>query len=181
MPDYSQMSDTMRNAYFAKLRRKNWVPIRFRGEVSLLTLASAAVLSAPVLDSTLAEDLYCISTDIIVQMRDHTAPEGPLEFGLSHGDYTDTEIKEYLDVSYMDPDKKIEAEHARRLVRMVGGLSGLNASEAFNDGRKYRQILKFTVGNGYNLDFWVANRDGGSLTTGTTIMFSGTLFGRWRR
>ena len=178
---YHDMDERTRKAYFAKLRKKNWVPLRFRGELSLGTMASAAVVSSPVLDSVLAEDLFCISTDITVQMRDHTGPEGPLEFGLAHGDYSVTEIKEYLDVSYVDPDKQIEKEHARRLVRMIGALSGLNASEAFNDGRKYRQKLKFTVGNAFNLDFWVANRDGGSLTTGTTVTFQGTLFGRWLR
>ena len=178
---YHDMDERTRKAYFAKLRKKNWVPIRFRGEVQLSTLGSAIVISGNLFDSTLAEDLFCISTDITVQMRDHTAPEGPLEFGLAHGDYSDTEIKEHLDVSFMDPDKQIEKEHAKRLVRLIGSLSGLNASEVFNDGRKYRQKLKFTVGNGYNVKFWVANRDGGALTTGTTVTYQGVMFGRWRR
>ena len=166
---------------YAKRRRKNFVAVPFRGSISLLTTAANNVVDAALFDSLLLEDLFCLSADVTIEIRGLTATEGPTEFGMAHSDYSEGEVEEALSVSYIGPDNKIEQERAKRLVRRIGTLPGLSTNEAFNDGRKYRQTLKFTIGNGFNMNMWAANRSAGAYTTGASLTFQGTVFGRWLR
>ncbi len=181
MVHYSEMNPVEQKRYFAKLRRKNFHPIPFRDSIQLLTLATNTTLIADMLDTNLGEDYFFISMDILATIREQSANEGPIEFGIAHEDYSAAEVEEHLSVSFVNPDNKIEQERARRKVRRVGHFPGLLATEVFNDGRKYRQTIKFSVGNGFNMSFFAANRSSAALTTGTVIEFSGTFFGRWQR
>ena len=181
MADYIKMNRADQRRYFAKLYRKNFAPIPFRGSLSLGALNTNTVIKADMLDTVLGEDIFFISCDITCGIREQTPTEGPIEFGLAHGDYDVGEIEEALSVSYFNPDNKIEQERSKRLVRRIGLFPGLRSEETFNQGAKYRQIIKFSVGNGFNLDYWAANRSSAALTTGTVIEFAGTLFGKWQR
>ena len=166
---------------YAKRRKKNFAAVPFRGSISLLTTAANTVVDAPMFDSVLLEDLFCLSADVTAQIRGLTATEGPTEFGFAHSDYSEGEVEEYLSVSYIGPDNKIEQERARRAIRRIGSFSGLDTNEEFNDGRKYRQVVKFTIGNGFNMNVWAANRSAGAYTTGASLTFQGTMYGRWQR
>ncbi len=122
---------------------------------------------------------YCISADCLWAIRDLTAGEGPLQVGLAHSDYTASEIKEALEAgASFDPGDKVEQEQARRLVRRSGQFAGQVPQEIINDGRPKRTKLGFMVSQGFNLNLWVKNKSGATLTTGAVVEISGTLYVR---
>lgn len=161
-------------------RTRNFVAIPFNEEVALGALADDTVGSDAILAS-LVEDLYVISIDAQCAWGGHSIGEGPLQVGYSHGDYTVAEIEECLDANVVDPDDKIANEHSRRLVRRLGTFSGVATDEVLNDGKKIRTKLKFTIGDGKNLQFWYYNQSGAPLTTGSFLRLHGTIYGKWLR
>ncbi len=166
---------------------KNFVAIPVEGNLALSTLGSQAVLSANLIEGTLTEDIFVISSDLSASITGLSAGEGsPHELGIAHSDYTDVEIKENLDVVLLGPGSKIELERTRRLVRKVGVANTfVNSGQTIlefiekNGSRIIRTKWKFTVQNGKTLDIWVQNRSGATLTTGATLRWSGTIYGRW--
>jgi len=164
----------------SRANRRNFVAIPFETALNLSTLANDDVISVASM-ATFGEDIYIISVDCLFSVRGLTALEGPLQFGFSHSDLSDTEIKEALEAELTDPDDIIAKERARRPVRRVGQFSGLNTDDIFNDGRVKRVRIKFSVGDGFTLDAWIKNRSGSALTTGANLGVTGTLYGRWQR
>ncbi len=169
-----------------KRSSKNFVAIPFSGSLPLVTLASEALLSGDVFPGVLTEDFYAISVDLNAQILALTAGEGdPMSCGFAHGDYTDPQIEENLEVSFLGPGSKIAQERARRLVRNTG----IFASETVGHtsmklyGRtgvgNIRTKLKFVVNSNKNLSIWVLNKSGAALTTGSNLRFQGTVYGRW--
>ncbi len=160
--------------------RKNFVAIPFTNALALGTLADETVLSNSI-SQVFGEDLYVISVDITLGLRGHTASETPIMFGLAHSDLTDAEILEALNAEVTDPDDIIAKERAKRPVRKIGGFYGTIAEPVFNDGKKYRQKMAFTVGDGHDISLWAKNQSGAALTTGTIIEYDGVIYGRWKR
>lgn len=62
-------------------RRRSLVPIKFSTSIMLGALVSATVISTPTVDS-LEQDFDIVSTDLTCVLRNHTAGEGPIDFGL---------------------------------------------------------------------------------------------------
>ncbi len=169
----------------AKTRRRRkrspnsgFVAIPVNSNITLSTLANNTVLKANLI-GTLQEDLFFVSADLEWTIRGHTAGETPLEFGIAHGDLSDTEILENLDVSLVDPSDIIDKERARRPVRRMGTFSGVAAEPVFNDGRPARVKGKFIINDGKTLAAWAANRSGSTLTTGAIVQIFGKVYGRW--
>ncbi len=161
--------------------RRNFVAIPFSQAVALSTLADETVLKTGLAQS-MGEDIFVISVDLSIHIKDNTTGEFPLFFGISHGDYTVAEILEAVNAEQTDPDDKIAMEHGRRQVRKIGGIHGTEAlGVQFNDGKTIRQKIGFSVGDGHTLDFWVKNQSGGALTTGAVIELDGVIYGRWQR
>ncbi len=146
----------------------------------LLTPATNIVVAGDILAS-LSEDFWVNAVKLSWTLNGATPGEGPLVIGVAHGDYSVTEIKENLDVSYIDPDDKIAREQATRLVRRVGQFPVLAADEVLENGIEVLTKCRFTIGDGKSLDAWVMNRSGSTLTTGAIIRFAGTVSGRWLR
>ncbi len=97
----------MAKTHTRRRRSRNFVAIPVNSSITLATLASAGVLSAALIPS-LGEDFFFLSAQLQWTIRSLTAGEGPISVGLSHGDYTDTEVKEHLDLQFADPDNKID-------------------------------------------------------------------------
>ncbi len=174
--------------FMAKNKRsKNFVAIPVKGSFALGTLADEAVLSGSLIGgSNFTEDFYAISCDISCMIRDVTAGQlEPMTVGLAHGDYSDTEIKEHLDVKLLGPGNKIEQERARRMVRKAGVVQrdDLNATFLKMIGKggspNPRVTLKFVAQSAKALKIWVQNRSGAAPTTGAILEFDGTLYGKW--
>ncbi len=160
---------------------RNFVAIPFSQTVTLTTLADETVLSTPVIGAGLGEDLYIMSVEALWAIRGVTPTEGPISVGWAHSDLSVTEVNEALVAEVTDPDDIIAAERAKRPVRRSGIFPIILANEALNDGRLLKTKLKFTIGNDFNLNFWVKNLSGAALTTGAAVEVTGTIFGNWRR
>ncbi len=163
--------------------RSGFVAIPFSGSLALSTLGNGAALSANLLGAVFGEDIFIISVDIMFSMDTLTSGEVPIIVGLSHSDLSDTEIVEALVAELTDPDDIIAKERARRPVRKVGAFVVENSAGdiALNDGKPIRQKVKFSVGDGHNLDMFAFNNSGATLTTGAIVSFDGTIYGRWQR
>ncbi len=165
---------------------KNFVALPISGTISLATLGNVTALLTDVFGNSLTEDLYAISGDISAQVIGLTAGEGdPLNFGFAHGDYSVTEVKEALEVKLLGPGNKIEQERSRRLLRKIGSFMADTVSHVTMKlyGRggagQTRTKIKFMIQSGKTLNLYVYNNSGAALTTGASIKFQGTIYGRW--
>ncbi len=166
-----------------KKSSKNFVAIPFEAELAIGTLAENVVDSQDLLSTSFDDDIYVISADAAFSMNGQASNEGPIDVGLSHNDYSDAEILEYLDVDPTERHDLISQEHAargkriRKWGRFGTGTSGVN-EERIGDGTPVRKPLKFAVNEGKNMQFYCVNRGSGA-TTGRVVKVSGTLYCRW--
>ena len=162
-------------------RRKGFVAIPFNSAAALSTLADATVLTADLVTGAFGAEIFVISVDIMLAIRDLTDGQVPLQVGLSHGDLSVTEIKEAITANLADPDDIIQKERARRPVRKFGVFNQDGTHLVLNNGTKVRVPMKFTVGIGHKVSIYVFNQSGASLTTGSVLEYDGVLYGRWLR
>ncbi len=167
--------------YKRKRNPKGFVAIPFSESLALSTLADNTVVKGSLLAGSLGEDLFCLSTDMQISMRDATPGQGPIFVGIAHGDLSASEILEAIDASLLDPDDIIAKEQARRPVRKLGYFSVGAESERLNQGVTKRTKMRFSIGDGHTVASWAVNRSGATLTTGNVLRFTGTLYGRWQR
>ncbi len=160
-------------------RRSPLVVIKFNALLSLATLGSGVALKTALLP-TLTSDLYIASIDALWGIHDLTATEGPIEVGFNHGAYTVGEITEGLDESPTGRNDVIALERTRRKVRRAGQFSGVAAEETLNDGKRMRRKIGFQIDSTEELEFFVVNRSGSTLTTGAVVHCSGQVYGYWR-
>ncbi len=163
-------------------KNRNFVAIPFQTQLSLGTLGDQTVVRFSLLNGNLLEDLYIMSIDATLILREHTAGEGPLYTGFAHSDYSVAEIDEAIDVDgFLGPQLKIEQERARRLVRRWGTFRGLETDEiiARSDGGHRRYKVRWVQEDGANVQGWIQNSSGGALTTGTVLEVDGYIYGRW--
>ncbi len=171
-----------RNSRRYRSRSKNFVAIPFATRLALGTLADGTVLKGDVLGADLGEDLYVVSIDANISLREHTAGEGPILVGYAHDDLSIAEINEALEAEVTDPDDIIAKERARRPVRRTGMFSGIDTEEVLNHGAALRTKCRWSEGNGaHRIALWARNQSGASLTTGAFVEWFGTVFGRWQR
>ncbi len=166
-----------------KRRKRGIIAIPFSVQGGLSTLADETVIAVAALGASFGEDFYLVSLDASVLIRGLTAGEGdPLQYGIAHSDLTVTEIGETLDAETSDPDDIIANERRRRPVRSAGYLRGgeVNTTMA-QQTDKVRIPGRFSIGDGHNVNLWVKNKSGATLTTGAVQEWTGTLFGRWQR
>ena len=162
-------------------RDKNFVAIPYSASLALSTLVNNSALAIALMSAVFGEDIYIVSIDWLVSIRTLTAGEGPLVFGFAHGDLSVGEITEALDAEVINPDDIIAKERARRPVRRAGIFSALSTEETLNNGNITRAKILFSVGETFNINAWVRNQSGGTLTTGAVFEIMGTLYGRWQR
>ncbi len=108
-----------------------------------------------------------------------TAGEGPLLYGLCLSDLSPTEIQEALNADPQKPDDVPASEQVMRKLMVIGVIPA--AMTASTDPEVYREV-RFPwkeIEEGSGLSWWVQNRDGGSLTTGTNVRFSSFAMGEW--
>ncbi len=173
-----------------KKRRSNpLVVLNFADEFVIGALANNAVASEPVLQANFDHDFYAISADIQATITGLTAGEGdPMTMGWFHGDYSNAEVAEALNVTLLGPANKIEQERQRRLVRRTGVFQGQEGTDVATEmvlrggqagGPSIRTKLRFVIQEDKALKIYAMNRSDATLTTGATIHFSGQIYGRW--
>ncbi len=152
--------------------------------MSLATLADEIVLAGAI-GLNFGEDIYCLSVDCAWSWDTLTpADTGPLVVGWAHGDLTVGEILEAITAELTDPDDIIARERSRRPVRTVGQLRSDGVATQVilpRSGEMSRTKLKFSIGDGHILNFWVMAHDPAGLTGGSLLRVHGVLYGRWQR
>ncbi len=147
---------------------------------ALTTLADATVLRSGL--TAIDDDFWVQSADLSWAISGLAAGQGPLLFGIAHGDLSVTEIAEAVNASPTGRGDIIEREQARRPVRRVGQLladpDGGNLS--LNDGKPIRTTVKMYLEGGIELNMFTLNQSGVALTTGAVVRVYGVLYGSWQ-
>ncbi len=158
-------------------RRADFQALRVEQEIGVGALINGNVLTSTM--TALGETEYqVVSMDLVWSKRDGTAGEGPFQVGVANGDLNATEIAEALDANPTSPADIVLRERAKRPVRHVGSFAGLG-EENLNDGKPIRTRLWTKLANGIEMEFWVRNRSGATLTTGMVVNVSGVIYGYW--
>ncbi len=159
--------------------------VQMDGSLALATLGANTLLGGGLI-GVANEAFRLISLKGYWSLRNFTEGEGPIVFGVAHGDYSDAEIEECLEVSTgMTRGDKVANERANRLVRRIGqfaassGITGSSADEVYNMGRPYRTRLNWAMPTGQAVRVWAWNKSGATLTTGAVILFNGKSLIRW--
>ncbi len=147
--------------------------VRYTPSLALSTLGSATALTSAIYGN--ADGVYRImSLSSVWALRGHTGGEGPLHVGYAHGDYTVTEIKEFMEsASAISIGNKILNEQANRQIRHVGTFNGLLTEEVLNDGKPIKTRLNWAIPIGVNLNMFLYNDSGAALTTGSIVDCTG--------
>lgn len=159
-------------------RNRNFITLPVQTEFSLGTLADNTVLRANL--TALAQDIYWISADLSISIRDLTPGEGLIGFGLCHNELSVTEILEALTALPISQSDIVALEQARRPVRKMGQFAGLAEAEVWNDGKRKRIRTGFMINEGIECGFYAENLSGASLTTGVTILIEGNIYAVWK-
>ncbi len=153
--------------------------VKINTNLALSTLTDTTVLLAEI-SGSIQQDFWAISADLTWSVRGLTAGEGPLRVGLAQGSLTTTQVEEALDASPNSESDTVAREQASRPVRNVGIISGVATEETMNDGKPIRTKLKMAIANSADLDMFVRNESGATLTTGAVVEVSGNLYIQWR-
>ncbi len=141
-------------------------------EASLGSLAATTVIAVPTQD-TVSERARVTSIDCIYALSDFTpvADVGPLVVGVAHGDYSQAEIEEFLELATgWDVADLVSREISSRLIRRIGvfeEVSDATSITTLNDGKPIKTRLNWPLNSGQGLDFWVYN-SGSANVSGTT-------------
>ncbi len=162
-------------------RRAALVPLKFTISVNLSTLAANAAILADTV-AGLLQDFDVVSTDLTAVLRNHTAGEGPIDFGLNAQQYDAAEVVEALDASPLSQYGTAQ-ERSNRRVRHYGTFSGSQTEEEVNDGEPIRRKMFLRAVGGTSTpvaQVWIRNLSGATLTTGSSVSVQGTHWGRWK-
>jgi len=103
-----------------------------------------------------------------------TDGDGPIICGLAHGDYTATEIEEWMEASAAwSTNDKIATEQASRKIRLVGSFSVSGGELTLNDGKPITTKLGFRLNDGVGIKMWAYNDGAAVLTTGALVNING--------
>ncbi len=142
----------------------------------LATLATITAIKSTLLASPVGSPYRVMSVKATWSVVPFTAGDGPLVVGISHGDYTITEIKEFIEsAGSIDVGDKIAQERSKRLIRIVGTHSSVT-DNTLNAGRPITTKLNWLIPLGKTLSFWIYNDGAGSLTTGSFQKVNGTAW-----
>ncbi len=157
-------------------RKQRAQKLVFSSSLALLTTAGNTVVSGALAD-TVVDRVWLSSMDIRSALRNVTVGEGPIVYGVAHGDYTAAEIEECLEaVGSWDRSDQIAVEQANRKVRTIGVFGAILAEETLNNGNPKRVRLGFILEDGQTLQMWAWNKSGATLTTGAVIEGNGQVY-----
>ncbi len=176
--DRKVLSIAQRRAVMAKARGKRrsmqgYLKGNVEEQLSLGTLAAKTLVS-DTWDESPEEKTLISSIVVTWSISGLTAGQGPLQFGVAHGDYSDAEIEAVLEnVASWDQGSKVEQEVAKRLVRQIGQMvsaAGADQDVGFNDGKPLKTKLNWRLNSGDTLKMWVYNSSDGALSTTVPVL-----------
>jgi len=160
-------------------RRSGLKVVKFEQEIALSTLAGNTLIAADVADLLTDRDAYIISGDIMVGLVNNVAGEGPLEVGLANNGYTTAEVEEWIEnTGGMTSADLSQQEVRRRLIRSIGMLSGVGATESLFDGAPRRVRIRFKLTAGAAISVWCYNHENAAKSGSAIVVVSGTIYYR---
>ncbi len=155
----------------SRRRRRRYLPGKIDHKLQLGTLAAqtafGSVVAGAVVDST-----WVSSVKAIYSISNYTpiAECGPFIAGWAHSDYSDTEIKEWIEIAgSWDAGDMIAQEKSRRKIRQVGTFEDLPAATtgttSMADGRQITTKLGWLLSPSDTLKFWVYNAGTAAVAT----------------
>ncbi len=128
---------------------------------SVTALAAAGLLSS---DLLIASDAKYRLSSIVCRYtwQDIAATiDGGLVFGIAHGDYTDTEILEFINASTsLQQGDMVANERAQRRIRIIGSIQGsdvVDGEASYNLGRPVKTKLNWEIPIGTTVSVWIHN------------------------
>ena len=154
------------------------LPFDFGGAIGAVTNGEVNGVD---IGDTVNDRMWLSSVKAVYGIRDFTAGEGPITFGVAHSDYSNTEIEEAVEaVTSWDLGDLIAREQANRKVRVIGIFEiDDDGEEVLNDGKPVRTKLGWMLEAGDTLQYWVLAQSG-TLTTGGVLEATGHA-NAWRR
>ncbi len=169
-----------------KMPRGTYLKGNIDEALSLGTLAASALIG-DTWDETVNEKTFCSSIVVNWMVDNITSPQGPIDFGVAHSDYSDAEILEVIqNAGSWDTGDKISQEQAKRLVRQIGTLQAESSLAGttdyrFNDGRPKKTKLNWALQTGDTLKMWAFNRSAGALATTVPSLRASGHANLWQR
>lgn len=137
---------------------------------ALGTLAGADVLTQAVQDSV-SERTRITSIVCSYALSDFTptANAGPLIMGVTHGDYSDAEVEEWIELNTgWDIGDRVSQEISSRLIRRIGTFPApVTAGDdtVLQNGRNIKTKLNWMLESGQTIRFWTYNTGTAALAT----------------
>ncbi len=141
-------------------------------EADLGSLAAATAIAVPTQDQV-SERARCTSIDCTYALSDFTptAGVGPVIVGVAHGDYSQAEIEEWIELATgWDVSDLVSREISSRLIRRIGVFEDPDSAAGvavLNDGKPIKTRLNWPLNSGQGLDFWVYNSGSAAFVTTT--------------
>ncbi len=139
---------------------------------NLGTLAGVTAQAVPTQD-TVSERARVTSIDCAYALSNFTptADVGPVIIGVAHGDYSQAEIEEWIELSTgWDVADLVSREISSRLIRRIGVFEDPDSAAGvavLNDGKPIKTRLNWGLNSGQGLDFWVYNSGSAAFVTTT--------------
>lgn len=115
----------------------------------------------------------------MVSAEGRTATEGPLVYGIASSELTAAEIAEAITADPQGPDDVPDSEQVTREVFIIGEFK---PNVLLDSGLTMMTRIHYPwkeVNEEQGLVYFVMNRSGGALTTGSLIKFTGFILGEW--
>ncbi len=152
-------------------------PVRIAQAITLGALANVTVISQGLTGN--ADAAYrCISLTTLWTLKNAATNQKPVHVGYAHSDYTVTEIKEFIEGgSAISIGNKVSNEQANRLIRLVGTFGmATEVDSSLNDGKPIKTRLNWALPIGKEVVAFAYNDSGASLTTGSIVDMTGTMW-----
>ena len=140
-------------------------------ELALTSLASKDVVGA-LFDETVNERTRVTSIVANYALGNLTpgAGIGPVIFGVAHGDYSDAEVEEWLEMTgqWNEGDLVATREVGRRLIRQIGVFETpdeVTDQVTVNDGKPVKTRLNWILLQGQTLRLWAFNSGSNPIAT----------------
>ncbi len=152
---------------------------------ALGTLGAQALISNT-WDETVEERTLVSSIVCTWALNGLLAGQGPILFGVAHGDYGATEIEAVLENTGSWKEGDLTAQEiSKRKVRIIGtfvGEGGTGTNDVrFNDGKPVKTKLNWVLQTGKTLKMWAYNISEDALSTADPTMKSSGHANLWPR
>ncbi len=153
--------------------------------LSLGTLASLTLISAA-FDDAVTEKALVSSLVATYSLDQLTAPQGPIVFGVAHGDYTAAQIEEVIEsTDTWEVNDLVAQEIANRKIRIIGSFAAQSLAGTvdvpFNDGKPVKTKLNWILNSAQTLQLWAYNKSASALSTTVPILVANGHVNLWQR